>query len=174
MDMRTFFLLFGSLFLMTSLEAQSYRISTARNVSRTTQVSVNHQAVISLAAADLILPDQTLLYQNPHTGTRFLRVSVQNTGNRSAAASQLKITYSWRFDYEAFSQQTLVRHHHIPALSVGQSTQLWIQIPDDKIRSNPGFGSSYVRLRMEADASGIILEQNEKNNHLHKSLPILQ
>lgn len=160
-----FFLLSGHVL------AQKYQYRAPSKIQNTANLA--NKLNLQYLSADLTMVDWAYHGTYPGTSARAVKVYVKNMGKLQTAPSFLKVVFSWRVDHEAFTRRELEYFLAVPALSNNQSQAVWVKIPDNKISSNKGFGSSHVSIRIEADATNKIAESNESNNRLYTSAPIL-
>lgn len=127
------------------------------------------QAVKAIAA-DLTPYPPAILGSN---GKRYIKAFTVNQGKSKSKSCYLKVTYKWKFDYELFTQQELVKTYTIKPLNPNEATSVIFDVPDHQIKSNPPYGSKNVSITLEVDGTKIVFEQDETNNKKFVSLPIL-
>lgn len=125
---------------------------------------------IKTIAADLLPYPPAILKSN---GKRYIKAFTVNQGKSKSKSCYLKVTYKWKYDYELFTQTELVKTYTIQPLNPNEATSVIFEVPDNKIKSNPTFGSKHVSIKMEVDGTHIVFEQDENNNIKLLSLPIL-
>ena len=162
--------LFVVALLLTSLsfaQRQGPQVQVQKNpvlLKRTTA-----QAVKAIAA-DLLPYPPAILSSN---GQRYIKAFTVNQGKSKSKSCYLKVTYKWKFDYELFTQQELVKTYTIKPLNPNEATSVIFQVPDGQIKSNPPYGSKNMSIILEVDGTGIVFEKDEQNNKKFLSLPIL-
>ncbi|MBC8151625.1 MAG: hypothetical protein H7Z72_01805 [Bacteroidetes bacterium] len=104
---------------------------------------------------------------------RRLRIVVQNTGEGSARACQLTIRYDWRVDHESATATRLEETFPIDALSPSGQWVVLATVPDERIRRNPPFGSSQVRITLTADAAQTTTDADRTNNSQNTQISII-
>lgn len=126
--------------------------------------------VIKAIAADLTPFPPAILNSN---GKRYIKAFTVNQGKSKSKSCYLKVTYKWKFDYELFTKQELVKTYSIKPLEPNEATSVIFEVPDNQINSNPPYGSKNVSITLEVDGTQIVFEQDETNNKKMLSLPIL-
>lgn len=165
------YVIFVVAMLATSLVATAQRQGVP--VQQTQQNTILQKAdpqIMQAIAADLTPHAPVLITSN---GKRYLKAFILNQGKIASQSCYLKVTYKWKTDYEQFTLKELVKAYTIKPLNPNEIATIVFEVPDDKIKSNPTFGSKYVSIRLEADATGLVFEQDEQNNVKQLSLPII-